>query len=243
LKIYLCSDINSFGLINWKSSIIISIGWVPSKIFKLVGAHLILHQNSMKAKFVEAEEMLVFFDLESELQEVNIPLNNSTYLWYPAERNQQQASITSSSEYTVMIFGLKWAVTRAKSAILTLNFVFRIACFGDLQSFWIKVSLLEWNRIERPNVNFYFIKIEPNLIKYRLVGAGKDKSGPDNRNLRKKVEKAFGQLRQSLNPKVNLCKNFKMQSQFSTRNENIPNISIPKNHKSYSKFLKSDSSR
>ena len=104
LKIYLCSDINSFGLINWKSSIIISIGWVPSKIFKLVGAHLILHQNSMKAKFVEAEEMLVFFDLESELQEVNIPLNNSTYLWYPAERNQQQASITSSSEYTLWFF-------------------------------------------------------------------------------------------------------------------------------------------
>ena len=69
----------------------------------------------MKAKFVEAEEMLVFFDLESELQEVNIPLNNSTYLWYPAERNQQQASITSSSEYTVMIFGLKWAVTRQNS--------------------------------------------------------------------------------------------------------------------------------
>ena len=33
-----------------------------------------------------------------------------------------------------------------------------------------------------------------------------------------------------------------MQSQFSTRNENIPNISIPKNHKSYSKFSKSDSS-
>ena len=125
-----------------------------------------------------------------------------------------------------------------KSAISTLNFVFRIACFGDLQSFWIKVSLLEWNRIERPNVNFYFIKIEPNLIKYRLVGAGKDKSGPDNRNLRKKAEKAFGQLRQSLNPKVNLCKNFKMQSQFSTRNENIPNIPIPKNHKSYLKILK-----
>ena len=59
----------------------------------------------------------------------------------------------------------------------------------------------------------------------------------------KKAERAFGQLRQSLNPKVNLCKNFKMQSQFSTRNENIPNIPIPKNYKSYLKFSKSDSSR
>ena len=30
-----------------------------------------------------------------------------------------------------------------------------------------------------------------------------------------------------------------MQSQFSTRNENIPNITTPKNHKPYSKFTKS----
>ena len=78
----------------------------------------------MKAKFVEAEEMLVFFDLESELQEVNIPLNNSTYLWYPAERNQQQASITSSSEYTVMIFVLKFAVINQKSTIFHSKFDF-----------------------------------------------------------------------------------------------------------------------
>ena len=81
----------------------------------------------MKAKFVEAEEMLVFFDLESELQEVNIPLNNSTYLWYPAERNQQQASITSSSEYTVIICDENWAEI-AKNGYFDLkscgNFIF-----------------------------------------------------------------------------------------------------------------------
>ena len=133
-----------------------------------------------------------------------------------------------------------------KSAIPTLNFVFRIACFGDLQSFWIKVSLLEWNRIERPNVNFYFIKIEPNLIKYRLVGAGKDKSGPDNRNLRKKVKRAFGQLRQSLNPKVNLCKKSKIskcKASLVPEMKIFPIYPFPKTINLTWKFSKSDSSR
>ena len=88
---------------------------------------MILQQNSMKAKFVEAEEMLVFFDLESELQEVNIPLNNSTYLWYPAERNQQQASITSSSEYTVMIFVVKFATKNRP--FFTRNLIFPSGMF------------------------------------------------------------------------------------------------------------------